>query len=277
MVRVAFVSDVHFGPPARFGGKLRKLSQFAGPLLEEFVERMNAVERPDFIVNLGDVVEDESPEADLRNYRTFVDILSRADAEVMHVAGNHELENLTDEVLAELWGISGPLHYSREVGDFRVVVLKTETRRARDIRLPEEQIEWLGETLASSALPAIVLVHHPLSDMRLEGNRWFEKDPHLARVAERKRVREVLEQSGRVVAVFNGHVHWNHLDVIRGIPYVTIQSMTENLDDDAPGRPSRAHAVVDFDQHGILVRVEGEERARYQFGRPRAGGSAASE
>ena len=45
-------------------------------------------------------------------------------------------------------------------------------------------------------------------------------------------------------AVFNGHLHWNHLDVIAGIPYVTVQSLIENLDDDAPGRAAAAHAVV---------------------------------
>lgn len=268
MVRIAFVSDVHFGPAARHEGKLRKLSQYAAPLLEEFVERMNSVERPDFIVNLGDVVEDETPEVDRKNYATFVDILSRADAEVLHVAGNHELENLSDAQIAELWGTEPPLYYCRELSGLRVVALRTETRRARDIRLPAEQIDWLRETLEQGTLPTIILIHHPLSEMRLEGNRWFEKAPHLARVAERKAVRQVIEESGKVVGVFNGHVHWNHVDVIRGVPYVTVQSMTENIDEDAPGRPSRAFAVVDIDPGGMLVRLEGEHRARYQFGRP---------
>ncbi len=80
-------------------------------------------------------------------------------------------------------------------------------------------------------------MHHPASEMRLEGNRWFEKRPYVRRVAERRRLRQVIEASGKVVAVFNGHVHWNHLDVIAGIPYITLQSMVENLDDDAPGAP----------------------------------------
>jgi hypothetical protein len=111
----------------------------------------------------------------------------------------------------------------------------------------------------------IVLMHHPASDQRLDGNRWFERAPHLCRIAERRELRGVLEASGKVAAVFNGHVHWNHLDVIGGIPYVTLQSLTENLDDDAPGRAAAAFAVVDVEPRRMRVRVGGAEPARYQF------------
>jgi len=67
-----------------------------------------------------------------------------------------------------------------------------------------------------------------------------------------------------VRAVFNGHLHWNHLDLIAGIPYVTIQSPIENLDDDAPGRPAATHAVVRLGPRRLLVHVRGNDPARYQ-------------
>ena len=66
-------------------------------------------------------------------------------------------------------------------------------------------------------------------------------------------------------AVFNGHLHWNHLDVIAGIPYVTVQSLIENLDDDAPGRAAAAHAEVHATDRRMVVRVRGNDPARYQF------------
>lgn len=264
-MRFAFVTDVHFGPAASHEGKLRKLSHFADSLSCEFVERMNEVERPDVVVNLGDVIEDESPESDEKHYRRFAEILAGLRGEVLHVAGNHDLVNISDDRLAEIWGHTGPLHYSRDFDGVRVVVLRTHHRRATDVRLPDEQIEWLRAELEQSKQPTLVFVHHPLSEMRLDGNRWFEKQPHICRVAERRRVREVLEASGKVIGVFNGHVHWNHLDVIRGIPYVTIQSLTENVDDDAPGTPARTHAIVDVDRHRMVVRIEGAQPARYQF------------
>jgi Icc protein len=33
-------------------------------------------------------------------------------------------------------------------------------------------------------------------------------------VRERKALRRILEASGKVLAVFNGHLHWNHLDLV---------------------------------------------------------------
>jgi hypothetical protein len=75
----------------------------------------------------------------------------------------------------------------------------------------------------------------------------------------------VIEGSGKVAAVFNAHAHWNHLAVIRGIPYVTVQSLTENLDGESPGRPAAAWAVCDIDERRLGVRVEGVEPVRYEF------------
>ena len=270
-MRIAFISDEHFGPRAFHDGKLRKLTDQAAALTERFVERMNDTFRPDLVVNLGDVIEDESRERDLVEYGRFVRILSGLDAQVMHVAGNHDQVNLNDDDLRVLWGHAGDLHYSADFGGFRFVVLRTIEHKDTVIRLPEEQIAFAERALAGAPGPAIVLMHHPASDQDLVGNRWFEKHPHVCRVAERKALRRVLEASGKVRAVFNGHVHWNHLDVIRGIPYVTIQSLIENLDDDAPGRAAAAFAVCDLDPRRLIVTVHGEETARYQFDWPSDG------
>jgi hypothetical protein len=100
--------------------------------------------------------------------------------------------------------------------------------------------------------------------MRLETSRWFAHAPHVCRLAERRKLRAVFEKSGRVMAVFNGHVHWNHFDQIGSIPYVTLQSLTENVDDDAPGRPAASWAVCDIDAHRLHVRVAGATPALYQ-------------
>src|SRR5262245_39797915 len=124
-VRIALITDEHFGPRAYFGGKLRKLSHEAPELTRRFVERMNQLERPDLVVNLGDVVEDESHAADLERYRSFVEILAGLNAPVLHVAGNHDQINLSEDDLRGLWGRSGPLHYSADIGGVHFVVLNT--------------------------------------------------------------------------------------------------------------------------------------------------------
>jgi 3',5'-cyclic AMP phosphodiesterase CpdA len=263
-MRFALISDEHFGPAAYFQGKLRKLTAHAGELCQAFVERMNQEVKPELVVNLGDVIEDESRAKDLERYAAFVEILSNLQCPVMHVAGNHDQVNLSDDDLRGLWQHQGELHYSRDVGGVHFSVLRTIEVTDVAIHLPEAQIEWLSADLAHSALPSVVLMHHPASEMRLDGNRWFEKRPHVCRVAERRALQRVVDESPRVVAVFNGHVHWNHFDVIGGVPYITLQSLVENLDEDAPGRAAAAHAVVDLDERRLVVRVAGAEPVRYQ-------------
>jgi 3',5'-cyclic-AMP phosphodiesterase len=246
---------------------LRKLTAQSEELVRAFVHRMRDELDPDVVINLGDVVEDETPEQDRARYAAFVSMLREIGKPILHVAGNHDTINLTTRELCELWGTSDSATYSRDIDGFHFAVLRTIEHRGERIELPEEQIRWLAVDLASTSLPSFVLMHHPASEMRLEGNRWFEKRPHLCRVVERRALRDVIEQSGKVLAVFNGHVHWNHLDIIAGIPYVTLQSLIENLDDDAPGRAAAAYAVCDVDDRRLVINVYGAEQLRYQLER----------
>jgi 3',5'-cyclic AMP phosphodiesterase CpdA len=263
-MRFALISDVHLGPPASHQGKLRKLTHLSEELIAAFVKRMRDEVQPDLIINLGDVLEDESPERDRERYGKFVSMLREAGKPVLHVAGNHDTIHLTPAQLCGLWGDTPEPVYSRDVDGVHFAVLRTIEHRGERIELPEEQIRWLEQDLAATNLPSIVLMHHPASEMRLEGNRWFEKRPQLCRVVERRALRQVIEESKKVIAVFNGHVHWNHFDVIAGIPYVTLQSLIENLDDDAPGRVAAAHAVCELDDRRLVINVYGAEQLRYQ-------------
>lgn len=268
-MRFALITDVHFGPPAWFDGKLRKLSHHAHALTAEFIDAVNQVEHPDVVFNLGDVIEDATRDEDLVAYRHFCELLQGCKMDVIHVAGNHDLVNLTEEDLRAVWGHQGPLYFSRDIAGVHFVVLYTMHRRQTDVRLPGEQLAWLERDLALTELPTIVVMHHPLGEMDLTESRWFSRDAHICYVAERREARAILERSRKVWGVFNGHVHWNHVDVIAGIPYVTLQSLTENIDEDAPGRPSRCYAVVDVTSESLFVRVRGEQPLRLQWQRPR--------
>jgi 3',5'-cyclic AMP phosphodiesterase CpdA len=263
-MRFALISDVHFGPLARFEGKLRKLTHHAEDLCGAFVERMNRQDQPNLVVNLGDVIEDEDRERDLEQYGRFIRTMADLQAPLLHVAGNHDQINLSDDDLRTFWQHQGPLFYSRDVAGIHFCVLRTLEIQDRAVHLPDEQLVWLRQDLERATGPSIVLMHHPASEMRLEGNRWFDKRPHLCRVAERRALQRVVSEAGNVIAVFNGHVHWNHFDVVDGVPYVTIQSLIENLDDDAPGRAANAFAVCDVDERRLVILVDGVEPVRYQ-------------
>lgn len=262
---LGFVTDLHFGPAASYDGKLRKLTHHAAELTKGVVRAMNTELRPDLLINLGDDIEDESRDADLARYTECQGILRTANMELVNVAGNHDVIHLNRDDLNRVWRREGPLFYSFDRKGYHLVVLHTLERKDTDVRIPEAQLTWLREDLSRTALPVIVLMHHPAGEQDLSDSFWFHRAPHLALVKERAALRTILEESGKVRVVFNGHVHRNYLDVIRGIPYVTIQSLIENLDEDAPGRPAKAHALAVIDDHRIKVRVLGNDPARYQF------------
>jgi 3',5'-cyclic-AMP phosphodiesterase len=267
MFTLALITDLHFGPETGFGGKLRKLTRCAPGLAKAFVARMNESVRPDLCVNLGDDIEDESHDADLARYRACVDLLRGSRAELVNVAGNHDTAHLSAEELLSVWAREDvdKLHYSFDRGGYHFVVLHTRERKDRDVTVGEEQLRWLRDDLSRTSAPTVVLMHHSAADQDLTGNRWFEGSPHICLVEERRELRAILRESGLVRVVFNGHLHWNHLDVVDGVPFVTLQSLIENLDDDAPGRPAAAHAIVHLEPRRIVVKIEGAERARYQF------------
>ena len=266
MLTFGVVTDEHFGPQAQFGGKLRKLTERAPELVRAFATTMREQVRPDFVVNLGDCIEDESPAADLERYRSCLDLLRSAGVELVNLAGNHDRIHLDDATLRRAGGLApaGPLYRSFDRAGVHFVVLATQETKDVSVRIDDEQLSWLEADLAATAHPTVVFMHHSAAEQDLRGNRWFEQRPHLCLVRERKRLRQLFE-SGRTRLVINGHLHWNHLDVIDGIPYVTLQSLVENVDDDAPGRPAAAHAVVRIGERRIVVEVEGAQPCRYQF------------
>lgn len=273
MLTLGLISDLHFGPETYHRGKLRKLTREGPGLAKAFAQRMNDEVRPDLIVNLGDDIEDESRDADLARYRGCIQALSRARAELIHVAGNHDTIHLTHDDLRGSWG-RGPwdgsvgrrdLCYSFQRGGFHFSVLETHEQQDVDITLGQAQLAWLREDLTAATLPVVVLMHHSASEQDLRGNYWFEGREHVALVKERRDLRRILQESGKVRLVLNGHVHWNHFDIVDGLPFVTVQSLIENLDEDAPGRAAAAHAVVRLDERRTIVELEGAERARYQL------------
>lgn len=274
---LGFVSDLHFGPEARHRGKLRKLSKDAPQLLEGALREMLARAKPDLLVNLGDDIEDESPGADLARYTDCQRILRSAGLPLLNVAGNHDSVHLSRGALRDIWQEEGVGTLDRVVdvpaeGDRRLRVIRLESQEEKDrvISLSREQLGWLEVQLTESAWPVVIVVHHSLADQDLTQNPWFEGRPHIALIRERHRVQEMLAGSGKVLAVINGHVHWNHVWMNRGIPYVTVQSLIENLDDDAPGRPAAAFMIARIFESKLRFEFEGAERFRFECSWPSA-------
>lgn len=266
-LRIGIISDLHFGPRTLFHGRLRKMSDLAPQLTHDFVRRMNDVVHPNLVLTLGDVIEDESLELDRARYAEAMHILSGLHAPVRHVVGNHDTINQSDDMIRETWKHEGELFYSFDFEGYHFAILRTIERAHVDTRIDPEQVAWLRDDLAATKLPAVVAMHHAAAEQDLRGNPWFEHAPHIALVRGREELRGVIAESRSVILVLNGHLHWSHVGIHDNIPYVTMQSLTENLDPDAPGRVASAWAVAELSEHRIVVRTEGNAPNVFQWDR----------
>lgn len=248
MPKLAFISDTHIGPTGYFRGIRRKLTEYAEPYLAEFAQHVAEQGDYAFVVQLGDLIEDMNPESDRSNYATGCALLAQSGVPVHNVLGNHDTARLTaDELLALN---QRPAHfYSFDVDGAHFVVLHTQ--HAGGLALPSAQVDWLRADLAAAAKPTVVFAHHSFADQDLIGNPWFEGAPEQCLADNREDVRALLRESGHVVAVVNGHLHWNHVDWHDDIPYITVQSATENCDN--LGTPAHAWGVVEVDSRGFRL------------------------
>jgi alkaline phosphatase len=73
-------------------------------------------------------------------------------------------------------------------------------------------------------------------------------------------VRKILEESGRVLAVFQGHSHQNDLREVGGIHYCVFRAMVEGS-----GREQNGYAVANFFADGS-IRIEGfRQQKNYEW------------
>jgi 3',5'-cyclic AMP phosphodiesterase CpdA len=165
-VRFAVITDLHFGRAAPFRGVDRKLTGHAPALTATFVDDMNGRVRPDFVMVLGDVIEDESPDADIANYREATAILSGLDMPVHYVYGNHDLVHLSHDQLLKSSG-SPALNSSFDVDGWHLVRLHSTVDceptgspgdgYALKGYVAREHLDWLDRDLAAASEPAIVV------------------------------------------------------------------------------------------------------------------------
>ncbi len=256
MVRFGVVTDAHYADREPANGRYYREA------LDKMREAMEALAplRPGFVVELGDLI-DSAPDlpTEIEWLRRIDRELARFDGERHYVVGNHCVKSLTREELIANTGARDPLHYTFERGGIRFVVLDAcyrsdgvpygrDNAEWTDSAIPSEQVDWLGRTLGESDTRTIVFVHQ-----RLDATGDYA-------VGNAAEVRSVLEASGVVLAVFQGHEHRNDLREIGGIRYVTFRGMIEGS-----GPAANGYALVEVTPDGA-VSVRGfRDQASYAW------------
>lgn len=229
-MKFVILTDIHLGPEGHYKGVLRKMNKDVKFFLDDFVEKMNNNVKPEFVVVLGDLVEDDNKLNDKNNIDYIVKLLTKLECPVYYVAGNHDLKNISEKELAGLFH-QNSLYYSFDSGSFHFIVLFSKVLEGRSVWILDEQKHWLQKDLDKTNKKCIVFVHHGLADQDLTGNPWFEGRPENCLIANRKEIRNIFSASKKVLSVFNSHLHWDKQDIHNNISYFTIQSLTENEGD----------------------------------------------
>jgi alkaline phosphatase len=105
------------------------------------------------------------------------------------------------------------------------------------------KLEELEKDLAGTPHPVIVFIHQQLDG---EG-------PHTVRNA--KEIRDILEKSKKVLAVFQGHNHAGAYSRINDIHYYTLKAMVEGS-----GAGNNSYAIAEVDRD-LNITVKGYKKA----------------
>ena len=244
------ITDAHYADRDTAGTRHYRDSQAK---VREAVDAFIAA-RPAFCVHLGDLVDKgESVEAELSYLATIEGEYARFAGPRHYVFGNHDVATLTKAQYLENCA-ARDRYYSFDGGSFHFVILDAcYNADATDYEpdnftwtatyIPSRERDWLREDLAATDLQTIVLGHQ-----RLDG----DDDPHGVKNAPLTRA--ILEESGQVLAVLQGHDHRGAHNVSEGIHYVTVKAVVEG-----PGLENNAYALVHVAEDGAVT-IEGHGR-----------------
>ncbi len=241
-VRVGLVTDLHYADKAPAGTRhyretIDKLNEAA----EQFEQ-----DQPDFVVELGDFIDAaDSVDVERRYLSTVNREFSAVCKERHYVLGNHCVDTLTKEEF--LAGVERERsYYSFDRGGIHFVVLDSCFRSDgkpygrknfvwTDANCPAAELEWLEGDLKETSKPVIVFAHQRLDVSNNHG------------VKNNAEVRKILEASGRVLAVFQGHSHQNDLKQMNGIHYCTLVAMVEGS-----GDTNNGYSIMDIEPDGTI-------------------------
>ncbi len=244
-VRIGLVTDLHYADKAPAGS--RHYRETLGKLKEAASQFQS--DRPDFVVFQGDLIDSgKSLEQEKLHLQTVVHAISSIPYPKYYVLGNHCVDQLKKAEFLQGVGQKKSF-YSFDQNGFHFVVLDScfksdGTPYGRknftwtDANIPPEELAWLQTDLKKTTFPTIVFAHQPL-DLK-------DTDSHA--VKNSSEVRKVLEQSGKVAAVFQGHSHHNKYSEIKGIHYCTMVAMVEGS-----GLDNNGYSTLDVYEDGSLI------------------------
>lgn len=255
-VRIGLATDSHYADREVAGTRFYK-----GALekMREFTSIMNQ-EKVDFVVHLGDFKDEDETKNEQKTLgylRKIEDEFSKFQGDRFHCIGNHDVDSITKKQFLENVTNTGfevaKSYYSFNKNGFHFIILDgNHTKEGKDhfyklgqdwqdTNLGVEQLNWLRKDLESNELPVIVFCHHPLYEF-FRGNHKYHVNDYLE-------AQKLFENSEKVIAVFQGHVHAENHQKINGIHYLTLLGMV-----DYEGLDNNSFTLLEVSQHQLILK-----------------------
>lgn len=274
LVRFGFITDSHYAPHLDWGmrhfgrvgnTRLKAASPTTcdrrryGDSLEKmrrFVRHMNRL-GVDFVVEGGDFKDQGRTQEESLAYLDAIEsTFAEFDGPRYHVLGNHDHDNISkEEFLVHIVNAGQPVArawYSFDCKGVRFIILDANYRSCgstycqgdfdwRDCFLPEEQVAFLREALATALGPCVPILHQQLDT------------PDGSCIANAAEIRRIIEESGKVKCVVQGHWHEGSFREIGGVAYYSAPASVF----DSVGE-SDAHSLIEvFPSGGVRIKLFG--------------------
>lgn len=256
-LKLAVVADIHYGrnDETKYGEK-------ALELLDSVLTSIGNSD-PALLIDLGDRITDQDPDTDQQLAQAVADRFRRCSIPRRHMLGNHDLEYLSVELQEDL--LDTRLSHDRiHVKGWDLVFWQGNAHyHGGNLSIPTEDLEWLADELARVEYPAVVFTHVPLGSGSMLGNYYFERNPEgRAQYYNTERARNLLTESDAVVLSVAGHTHWNTVNTIDGVHFITVQSLSESYN--THPAPALAWATIILGET-LLIEVHGNDRIKLEL------------
>lgn len=254
-LRIGLITDLHHADKPSAG--TRHYRETLGKLAEAAAQFKN--DKVSFVVELGDLIDAaDTVETEQRYLKTINREFAAISKNRHYVLGNHCVDTLTKSEFLD--GVEQEKsYYSFDRGDFHFIVLDScfrsdgepygrKNSKWNDANIPAAEMEWLQADLKSTSKQTIVFAHQRLDVSTDHG------------VKNCPEVRKILEDSGKVLAVFQGHSHQNDLKDIGGIHYCTLVAMVEGS-----GVENNGYSVMDIAPDGTIRLTGFRKQNEYEW------------
>lgn len=262
LLKIGFVTDWEYSDRTRLK---QKITSEAPIELGRVITYFNQTFHPDLVIGGGDYIESSNAKP-LRAKQQLMEmnkIFARVTAPRLYAFGDHDFRALTQTEVMEALGIT-ETHGYRDIGDWRIVVIDpnynqmNEHRNAKQYvfgHMSPDELAWLEASLQTER-PIIVFSHY--SPIPIPNS----KGQYVENIDNASEVRRILENSGRVAAVFSGHNPMGYYEKRQGIPYFVIDTLVNRK---AMGSFATIEAryLKDEDYTHFFVRQYGMNKVEY--------------